>query len=145
MGPGYPVTSGGSGQVDSRVAKVSVLARQRERRRGAPPKGSPRRRRCGRRGRWSALDPVHQLDQALHYHHPGRGHTRWFARGSMSGCYACRRREAGSGGIVGNRGEMSNGYLDTQVVVSNPIHAFGSYANRYPHPNNIHPNKFTMG
>jgi hypothetical protein len=54
-----------------------------------------------------ALDPVHQPDQALHGRHPGRGRTRWLARGSVSGCGARRRRPAGGGGILmsGNRGE----------------------------------------
>lgn len=46
-----------------------------------------------------ALDPVHQPDQALHGRHPGRDRKRWFARGSVSGCDARRRRAAGDGEI----------------------------------------------
>ena len=46
-----------------------------------------------------ALDPVHQPDQAPHSRHPGRGRTRRFARGSVSGCGARQRRAAGGGGI----------------------------------------------
>jgi hypothetical protein len=46
-----------------------------------------------------ALDPVHQPDQAPHSRHPGRGRTRRFARGSVSGCGARRRRAAGGGEI----------------------------------------------
>jgi hypothetical protein len=53
-----------------------------------------------------ALDTVHQPDQALHGRHPGRGRTRWFARGCVRlRCSSTARRGRRRDLRVGNRGD----------------------------------------